>query len=90
MLVELFVLMPTKTKFRDEKKSATMKYLKILTIILFTCNPYVIDKDNKNIILSIYSMFIINTNVQYNIVTYDVIAFVMRNTRESIILRTLI
>jgi len=67
-----------------------MKYLKILTIILFTCNPYVIDKDNKNIILSIYSMFIINTNVQYNIVTYHVLAFVIRNTRESIILRTLI
>ena len=68
-----------------------MNYLNILTIILFfTSNPYVIDKDNKSIILSIYSMFIININVQYNIVTYDVLAFVIRNTRESIILHTLI
>jgi len=68
-----------------------MNYLNILTIILFfTSNPYVINKHNKNIILSIYSMFIININVQYNIVTYDVLAFVIRNTRESIILRTLI
>ena len=68
-----------------------MNYLNILTIILFfTSNPYVIDKDNKSIILSIYSMFIININVQYNIVTYDVLALVIRNTRESIILRMLI
>ena len=39
----------------------------------FTCNSHVIDKDNKNTILSIYSMFIINIYVQYNIVTYDVL-----------------